>query len=101
MKSQARVHDHILQTIGGTPMVRLNRVSAGVPATVLAKVESFNPGGSVKDRIGIHIIEKAERAGLLKPGGVIVESTSGNTGCGLAIAAAVNRPSALRAAMVP
>lgn len=83
------VFDNILQTIGQTPLVRLRRVCEGIPASVYAKVEAFNPGGSVKDRIGIHIIEQAERAGLLKPGGTIVESTSGNTGCGLAIAAAV------------
>jgi cystathionine beta-synthase len=81
--------DNILQTIGNTPLVRLNRVAQGLKPLVLAKVEYFNPGGSVKDRIGVHIIEKAEKAGLLKPGGTIVESTSGNTGAGLAIAAAV------------
>ncbi len=69
--------------------MKLRRVSQGLAASVYAKVESFNPGGSVKDRIGVHIIEKAEKAGLLAPGGTIVESTSGNTGCGLAIAAAV------------
>jgi cystathionine beta-synthase len=81
--------ENILQTIGNTPLVRLNRVAQGLKPLVLAKVEYFNPGGSVKDRIGVHIIERAEKSGLLKPGGTIVESTSGNTGCGLAIAAAV------------
>lgn len=79
----------ILETIGQTPLVRLNRVTKNVPATVLAKAEFFNPGGSIKDRIGVTIIEDAERAGKLRPGGTIVEATSGNTGAGLAIAAAV------------
>jgi cystathionine beta-synthase len=89
LNSTPGIHDDILQTIGSTPLVRLNRVTSGVKPSVLAKVEFFNPGGSVKDRIGIFMIEKAEKAGLLKPGGTIVESTSGNTGLGLAIAAAV------------
>ena len=82
--------DNILGTIGNTPLVRLNRVTAGkVGGTVYAKVEFFNPGGSVKDRIGVEIIEQAEQEGRLKPGGTIVESTSGNTGAGLAVAAAI------------
>jgi cystathionine beta-synthase len=81
--------EDILLTIGRTPLVRLNRVARGVKPSVLAKVEFFNPGGSVKDRIGLPIIDEAERSGRLKPGGTIVESTSGNTGVGLAIAAAV------------
>ena len=84
-----QVHDSIMQTIGNTPLVRLNSVAADLRCQVLAKVEFFNPGGSVKDRIGPAIIEDAERRGVLKPGGTIVESTSGNTGVGLAIAAAV------------
>lgn len=83
------IHDTILTTIGWTPLVRLNRVTRGVQPTVLAKVEFFNPGGSVKDRIGPAIIAEAEQSGRLKPGGVIVEATSGNTGVGLAIAAAI------------
>lgn len=78
-----------LGLIGRTPLVRLNRVVRPKSATVLAKVEAFNPGGSVKDRIGIRMIERAEREGKLRPGGTIVEPTSGNTGVGLAIAAAV------------
>ena len=82
-------HDSILDMIGNTPLIRLGKVARGLKATLLAKVESFNPGGSVKDRIGIKIIEEAEKKGLLKPGGTIVEATSGNTGMGLAIAAAV------------
>ncbi len=79
----------VLDTIGGTPLVKLNNVTRDVKATVLAKIESFNPGGSVKDRIGSHIIADAEKKGDLKPGGTIVESTSGNTGVGLALVAAI------------
>lgn len=82
-------HDSILTTIGQTPLVRLNSVISGLEPLVLAKVEFFNPGGSVKDRIGWPIIEDAEREGRLRPGGTIVEATSGNTGVGLAIAAAI------------
>jgi len=81
--------DTILDTVGNTPMVRLRHIAAECPATVLGKVESFNPGGSVKDRIAIAIVEEAESKGLLKPGGAIVEATSGNTGMGLALVAAV------------
>jgi cystathionine beta-synthase len=84
-----QIHDNVLGTMGNTPMVRLSRVARGVRAQIIGKVEYFNPGGSVKDRIGITIIEDAERSGKLKAGGTIVESTSGNTGVGLAIAAAV------------
>ncbi|MBD3337377.1 MAG: cystathionine beta-synthase [Candidatus Eisenbacteria bacterium] len=79
----------ILEAVGGTPMVRLSRVTRGLKPLVLAKVESFNPAGSVKDRIGLTMIEEAERSGRLKPGGLVVEATSGNTGAGLALAAAV------------
>lgn len=82
-------YENILQTIGKTPLVRLNRVIEEARGLLLAKVEYFNPGGSVKDRIGLTIIEEAEREGRLKPGGTIVESTSGNTGMGLALVAAV------------
>jgi cystathionine beta-synthase len=84
-----QVLDTFLDAMGNTPLVRLDRVARGVEATVLAKLEMLNPGGSVKDRIGIRMIEAAERAGTLKPGGTIVEPTSGNTGHGLAIAAAI------------
>ena len=79
--------DSILDTIGNTPLVRLQTLGADLPCPVLAKVEFFNPGGSVKDRIGLAMIEDAEARGLLKPGGTIIEGTSGNTGAGLAIAA--------------
>jgi cystathionine beta-synthase len=83
------VLDSFLDAVGNTPLVRLNRVARGAPATVLAKLEMLNPGGSVKDRIGLRMIEAAERAGALRPGATIVEPTSGNTGHGLAIAAAI------------
>ena len=79
----------VLDTIGWTPLIRLNKVTRGLRTPVYAKAEFFNPGGSVKDRIGVAMIEAAEREGRLKPGGLIVEATSGNTGVGLAIAAAV------------
>ena len=78
----------VLETIGWTPLIRLNRVTRGVRTPVFAKAEFFNPGGSVKDRIGMPIIERAEREGRLRPGGTVVEGTSGNTGIGLAIACA-------------
>ncbi|HLY81951.1 MAG TPA: cystathionine beta-synthase [Acidimicrobiales bacterium] len=81
------VHDSILDTIGDTPLVRLSRLAAGLRPQVLAKLESFNPGGSIKDRVALALIEAAERDGRLRPGGTIVEPTSGNTGTGLAIAA--------------
>jgi cystathionine beta-synthase len=81
--------DSILDAVGNTPLVRLRSVTRGIRPTVLAKLELLNPGGSVKDRIGLRMIEAAERAGLLGPGGTIVEPTSGNTGHGLAIAAAL------------
>jgi cystathionine beta-synthase len=83
------VLDSFLDAVGETPLVRLNKISRGLRPTVLAKLEMLNPGGSVKDRIGLRLIEAAERAGLLKPGGTIVEPTSGSTGHGLAIAAAI------------
>ena len=82
-------YQNILETIGNTPLIKLNRICEGVKATVLAKVETFNPGHSIKDRMALKMIEDAEKAGLLKPGGTIVEGTSGNTGMGLAIAAII------------
>ncbi|MGN9784682.1 cystathionine beta-synthase [Nonomuraea sp. ZG12] len=82
-----RVYDSLVELMGNTPLVRLHKVSAGMPAQVLAKVEYFNPGGSVKDRIAVRMIDAAEASGELRPGGVIVEPTSGNTGVGLAIVA--------------
>ncbi|HYP54486.1 MAG TPA: pyridoxal-phosphate dependent enzyme [Pyrinomonadaceae bacterium] len=84
-----KYYENVLGLIGNTPLVKLNRLTRGIRATVLAKMENFSPGGSVKDRIGIAMVEAAEREGTLKPGGTIVEATSGNTGIGLALAAAV------------
>src|ERR1044071_8863225 len=80
-------YQNILETIGNTPLIRLNKVCDGVKATVLAKVETFNPGNSIKDRMAVRMIEDAEKAGTLTPGGTIIEGTSGNTGMGLAIVA--------------
>ncbi len=85
----ARPYESVLGTIGWTPLIRLNRVTDGARTPVFGKAEFFNPGGSVKDRIGLAMIEAAEREGTLKPGGVVVEGTSGNTGVGLALAAAL------------
>ena len=82
-------HQNILGTIGQTPLVKLNKIALGIPCTILAKVEFFNPGGSVKDRIGLAMLEAAEAEGKIRPGGTIIECTSGNTGAGLAIAACV------------
>ena len=84
-----QVHENVLGLIGRTPLVRLNRLARGVKAKVFAKMENLNPGFSVKDRIGVAMIEAAEREGILKPGGTVIEATSGNTGIGLALAAAV------------
>ena len=89
MTSRDAPLDSVLDAIGWTPIIRLGRVARGLRTPVLAKAEQLNPGGSVKDRIGLAIIEAAERSGALKPGGVIVEGTSGNTGVALAIAAAI------------
>src|SRR6476620_11727574 len=85
----ARAFPSVLELVGGTPIVRLDEISRDVPGTILAKLEYLNPGGSLQDRIGLAMIEAAERDGLLQPGGTIVEPTSGNTGVGLAIAAAI------------
>jgi cystathionine beta-synthase len=82
-----RYYDNVVELVGNTPLVRLRTVTSGISATVLAKVEYLNPGGSVKDRIALRMVEDAEKAGLLKPGGTIVEPTSGNTGVGLALVA--------------
>jgi cysteine synthase len=84
----ARIFNNIVETVGGTPLVRLNRVTAGLEATILLKCEFFNPLGSVKDRIGMAMIEDAEKRGVLKKDTVIIEPTSGNTGIALAFVAA-------------
>src|SRR5436309_283045 len=81
--------ENILQAVGRTPLVRVNRLAAGLPGALYIKADYMNPGGSVKDRIAISMIDDAERRGLLKPGGTIIEGTSGNTGMGLALVAAV------------
>ncbi|MEL7341551.1 MAG: pyridoxal-phosphate dependent enzyme, partial [Bacteroidota bacterium] len=83
------IYNNIVETIGGTPLVKLNHVASHIKGTVLAKVEYFNPGHSIKDRIAMSMIEAAEKSGQLKPGGTIIEGTSGNTGMGLALVAAV------------
>ena len=84
-----KIYNNILETIGNTPLVRLNKVTKDVKATVLAKVETTNPGNSIKDRMAVKMVEDAEKAGVLKPGGTIIEGTSGNTGMGLALAAII------------
>src|SRR6187399_1052863 len=83
-----RIYNNIVETVGRTPLVRLNKVTAGVPATILLKCEFFNPLGSVKDRIGMSMIEDAERRGIVKKYTTIIESTSGNTGIALAFVCA-------------
>ncbi|MGN7800579.1 cysteine synthase A [Leifsonia sp. 22587] len=84
----AQIYDNVTQAVGRTPLVRLNRLTEGLDATVLAKLEFYNPAASVKDRIGVAIIDAAEKAGALRPGGTIVEATSGNTGIALAMVGA-------------
>jgi cystathionine beta-synthase len=83
------IKNNILETIGNTPLIRLNKIAKSVPCTVLAKVDYFNPGNSIKDRMALKMVEVAEQEGKLKPGGTIIEGTSGNTGMGLALAAVV------------
>src|SRR5436309_3921549 len=89
VQGEMRYYHSMLEAIGNTPLIRLNRVASDVAPLVLAKMEMFNPGGSVKDRIGISMIDAFEKQGILRPGATIVEPTSGNTGHGLAIAAAL------------
>ncbi len=89
MNPNKKICDNVLDSIGNTPMIKLNKVAEGIKATVYAKVETFNPGNSIKDRMAVKMVEDAEKAGILKPGGTIIEGTSGNTGMGLAIAAIV------------
>lgn len=84
-----KIKNNILETIGNTPMIKLHRVNEGIPALVLAKVETFNPGHSIKDRMGLKMVEVAEKNGWIKPGGTIIECTSGNTGMGIALAAVI------------
>src|ERR671919_87000 len=89
VSQEKRVYNNILGAIGNTPLVRLSRIGRDLPVPLYAKLEFMNPGGSVKDRVGAFIIDQAEKRGELKPGGTIVEATSGNTGVGLAITAAL------------
>jgi cysteine synthase A len=84
----ARIYDDVTQLVGGTPLVKLNRLTEGLDATVAVKLEFYNPANSVKDRIGVAIIDAAEKSGALRPGGTIVEGTSGNTGIALAMVGA-------------
>jgi len=84
-----KYYNNVLELIGNTPLIKINNLTKGIKASVFGKMESFNPGGSVKDRIGLAMIEAAEREGKIKPGGTIIEATSGNTGIGLALTAAV------------
>ena len=83
------IYDSIIDTTGNTPMVRLSRIGRDLPCELLGKCEFFNPGGSVKDRIGVRMLVDAEKQGRIKPGDTLIEPTSGNTGIGLALAAAV------------
>ena len=82
-----KYYNNILETIGNTPLIKLNKITKDLPCEVFAKVESFNPGNSVKDRMAVKMIEDAEKSGLIKPGGTIVEGTAGNTGIGLTLIA--------------
>lgn len=84
-----KYYNNILETIGNTPLIKLNKVIDDIPALVLAKVETFNPGHSIKDRMAVKMVEDAENSGKIKPGGTIIECTSGNTGMGLALTACV------------
>lgn len=89
MNASKRVYDNVLQTIGNTPLIKLNKVTADLPCPVYAKVDFFNPGNSIKDRMALKMLEVAEKEGKIKPGGTIIEGTSGNTGMGLALAAII------------
>lgn len=89
MKEDLKVYDHVLQLVGNTPLIRLNRIAADLKGEYFAKVEAFNPGHSTKDRIALHIIEEAERKGILKPGDTVIETTSGNTGFSIAMVSVI------------
>ena len=89
LDNQPKVYNNILELIGNTPLVKLNKITEGFPGTYIAKLESFNPGQSSKDRIALHIIESAEKKGILKPGNTLIETTSGNTGFSIAMASII------------
>src|SRR4030067_3588778 len=91
MRKMKREFNNILEVIGKTPLIRLNRIAKDIKSEIYVKLEYLNPGGSIKDRIGLTMIEAAEREGLLKPGGTIIEATAGNTGVGLALVAAIKK----------
>ncbi|MGN0127998.1 pyridoxal-phosphate dependent enzyme, partial [Glutamicibacter soli] len=84
----AKIYNNVTEVVGGTPLVKLNRLSEGLPGNIAVKLEFYNPANSVKDRIGVAIVDAAEKSGSLKPGGTIVEGTSGNTGIALAMVGA-------------
>ena len=86
IKEHMKYYNNVLETIGNTPLIRLNKITKDVKGTILAKVETTNPGNSVKDRMALKMVEDAEAQGLIKPGGTVIEGTSGNTGMGLALA---------------
>ena len=88
-ENHLRPYNNVTEVVGATPLIRLNSVARDVPGTLYVKCEFMNPSGSLKDRIGLAMVEEAEREGALKPGGVIVEATSGNTGMALAMVAAI------------
>lgn len=89
MREDLKVYDNVLQLVGNTPLVHLNKITSGYKGQFFAKIEAFNPGHSSKDRIALHIIEEAERKGLLKPGDTIIETTSGNTGFSIAMVSCI------------
>mgnify|MGYP005736614233 FL=1 len=89
LDNQPKFYNNILELIGNTPLVKLNKITEGFPGTYIAKLESFNPGQSSKDRIALHIIESAEKNGILKPGNTLIETTSGNTGFSIAMASII------------
>ena len=89
LDNQPKVYNNVLELIGNTPLVKLNKITEGFPGTYIAKLESFNPGQSSKDRIALHIIESAEKKGILKPGNTLIETTSGNTGFSIAMASII------------
>ena len=95
------IYDNILKTIGSTPIVKLNSIGSHLECNLFAKLELFSPGGSVKDRIALEMVERAEKEGRIKPGDTLIEATSGNTGIGLALAASVKKYNCLEVSLIP